>query len=55
MVTAVKDSFENIEAYDQITEKIVVFGADDASINESEEGGVIAALGKAFGAWNVYI
>ena len=34
VVTAIEDSFKEIEAYDQLTEKIVAFGADSASVSQ---------------------
>ena len=44
VVTAIEDSFKEIEAYDQLTEKIVAFDADGASVNQGKHGGAIAEL-----------
>ena len=55
VVTAIEDSFKEIEAYDQLTEKIVAFGADGASVNQGKHGGAIAELRKKIGDWIIYI
>ena len=54
VVTSIEDSFKEIEAYDQLTEKIVAFGADGASVNQGKHGGAIAELRKKFGDWIIY-
>ena len=53
--TAIEDSFKEIETYYQLTEKIVAFGADGASVNQGKHGGAIAELRKNFGDWIIYI
>ena len=55
VVTAIEDSFKEIEAYDELTEKIVAFGADSASVNQGKHGGAIAEFRKNFGDWIIYI
>ena len=55
VITAIEDSFKEIEAYDQLTEKIVAFDADGASVNQGKHGGAIAELRKKIGDWFVYI
>ena len=55
VVTTIENSFRDVHAYDEFTEKIVAFGADGANVNQGEEEGAIAILRRTFGSWIAFI
>ena len=54
VVTAIENSFRDVHAYDEFTEKIVAFGADGENVNQGEDG-AIAILRWTFGLWIAFI
>ena len=55
IVDAIHTSFHEIGASDELLTKLVAFGADGASVNQSEFAGAITAIKETYVSWIIYV